>query len=190
MWLGGKDDSACLEHHRPPLPHLPPGDTGAVEAGEGLRFGGGRGHARRPVSAEGYQAALTRQRAAVCPASKRPNVSGSGASAQASEPVAVEEVVVTGSRVRTTYNSPTPVNVVGAERMQQLAIPDVATALNQIPSFRATVSASTILFRVSGAIGGASEMLVQGERHGGSGQLIAAGHTLRLLIVISVIPFS
>jgi membrane AbrB-like protein len=41
-----------------------------------------------------------------------------------------------------------------------------------------------------GAIGGASEMLVQGERHGGSGQLIAAGHTLRLIIVITLIPFS
>ena len=74
--------------------------------------------------------------------------------AKTPEAVSVEEVVVTGSRVRTTYNSPTPVNVVGAERMQQLAIPDVATALNQIPSFRATVSSSTILFRVSGAIGG------------------------------------
>jgi len=73
---------------------------------------------------------------------------------KASDEVSVEEVVVTGSRVRTTYNSPTPVNVVGAERMQQLAIPRRATALNQIPSFRATVSSSTILFRVSGAIGG------------------------------------
>lgn len=41
-----------------------------------------------------------------------------------------------------------------------------------------------------GAIGGASEMLVQGERHGGSGQLISAGHTLRLIIVITLIPFS
>jgi membrane AbrB-like protein len=40
-----------------------------------------------------------------------------------------------------------------------------------------------------GAIGGASEMLVQGERNGGSGQLISAGHTLRLIIVISLIPF-
>lgn len=76
------------------------------------------------------------------------------ASAQADDAAQVDEVVVTGSRVRSTYNSPTPVNVVGAERMQQLAIPDVATALNQIPSFRASTSASTILFRVSGAIGG------------------------------------
>lgn len=41
-----------------------------------------------------------------------------------------------------------------------------------------------------GAIGGASEMLVQGERNGGSGQLISAGHTLRLIIVITLIPFS
>ena len=41
-----------------------------------------------------------------------------------------------------------------------------------------------------GAIGGASEMQVQGERNGGSGQLISAGHTLRLIIVITLIPFS
>jgi iron complex outermembrane receptor protein len=83
-----------------------------------------------------------------------PSTGASADANKASDSVSVEEVVVTGSRVRTTYNSPTPVNVVGAERMQQLAIPDVATALNQIPSFRATASASTILFRVNGAIGG------------------------------------
>lgn len=83
-----------------------------------------------------------------------PNSNTVSTPTQADEAAQVDEVIVTGSRVRTTYNSPTPVNVVGAERMQQLAIPDVATALNQIPSFRATTSASTILFRVSGAIGG------------------------------------
>lgn len=66
----------------------------------------------------------------------------------------LDEIVVTGSRVRTTFNSPTPVNVVGVERMRQLAIPDVSTALNQLPAFRATTSPSTILFRVTGAIGG------------------------------------
>ncbi len=41
-----------------------------------------------------------------------------------------------------------------------------------------------------GAIGGAAEMAVQGERNGGSVQLITAGHTLRLIIVVTVIPFS
>jgi iron complex outermembrane receptor protein len=95
--------------------------------------------------------------AAATAASAQATPAAPGASTPApaqAESVSVEEVVVTGSRVRTTYNSPTPVNVVGAERMQQLAIPDVATALNQIPSFRATTSASTILFRVNGAIGG------------------------------------
>lgn len=76
------------------------------------------------------------------------------APSQSEEASTIDEVVVTGSRVRTTYNAPTPVTVVGSERMQLLAIPDVAAALNQIPSFRATTSASTILFRVSGAIGG------------------------------------
>ncbi len=71
-----------------------------------------------------------------------------------SEAASVEEVVVTGSRVRTTCNSPTPVNVVGAERMQQLAIPDVATALNQIPSVPRDHLGLDDPVRVNGAIGG------------------------------------
>ena len=52
----------------------------------------------------------------------------------------------------------------------------------------ASADGATAFF--GGAIGGASEMLVQGERNGGSGQLISAGHTLRLIIVITLIPFS
>jgi membrane AbrB-like protein len=39
------------------------------------------------------------------------------------------------------------------------------------------------------AIGGASEMAVLGERHGGRIDRIAAAHSLRLLIVVVVIPF-
>jgi outer membrane receptor protein involved in Fe transport len=65
-----------------------------------------------------------------------------------------EEVIVTGSRLaKSAFTSPTPVNVVGAERMQALAIPSVADALNQIPSFRAISSPAANLFRVSGNIG-------------------------------------
>lgn len=40
------------------------------------------------------------------------------------------------------------------------------------------------------AIGGASEMAVQGERHGGEVARVAAAHSLRVLVVVSVLPFA
>jgi hypothetical protein len=65
-----------------------------------------------------------------------------------------DEVIVTGSRLaKSAFTSPTPVNVVGSERMQSLAISNVADALNQIPSFRAISTPASNLFRVSGNIG-------------------------------------
>ncbi len=66
----------------------------------------------------------------------------------------VETVIVTGSHLASSFNSPTPVNVIDDQRMQNLAIPNVADALNQLPSFRATTSNTSDLFRVSGTIGG------------------------------------
>jgi len=50
-----------------------------------------------------------------------------------------EAIVVTGSRIaRSGFNTPTPVTVVGAERLQELGITNVAEGLNQLPSFRAS----------------------------------------------------
>lgn len=64
------------------------------------------------------------------------------------------EIIVTGSRLgRAGYDAPTPVNVVGQERLKQLNIQNIADALNQIPSFRPINGPSTNSFRVSGAIG-------------------------------------
>jgi outer membrane receptor protein involved in Fe transport len=64
------------------------------------------------------------------------------------------DIVVTGSRLgRTGYDAPTPVNIVGADRLQKLGLNNVADALNQIPSFRPISSPSTNSFRVSGNIG-------------------------------------
>jgi outer membrane receptor protein involved in Fe transport len=72
----------------------------------------------------------------------------------AAEPAAIDEVVVTGSRLgRSGYDAPTPVNVIGQERRQYLAITNVAEALNQIPSFRPISSPAANNFRVSGDIG-------------------------------------
>lgn len=64
------------------------------------------------------------------------------------------EIIVTGSRLgRNSFNSPTPVNQITSERMENLALPSVSEALNQIPSFRASTTPTSNLFRVSGAIG-------------------------------------
>jgi outer membrane receptor protein involved in Fe transport len=89
------------------------------------------------------------------------SLSGTQAFAQDQTPAAapedsatVGEVIVTGSRLgRNGYDAPTPVNVVGQERMNQLAITNVGDALNQIPSFRPITSPSTNNFRVSANIG-------------------------------------
>jgi uncharacterized protein len=40
------------------------------------------------------------------------------------------------------------------------------------------------------AAGGASEMAVQGERHGASVERVAAAHSLRVMLVVAVIPFA
>jgi membrane AbrB-like protein len=51
----------------------------------------------------------------------------------------------------------------------------------------ADVSAATAFFSM--ALGGASEMAVQGERHGAVGQHVAAAQGLRLMFVVSFLPF-
>jgi len=54
---------------------------------------------------------------------------------------AEREIVVTGSRVaRTGFAAPTPVTVVGTERLQALGLTTVGEALNQIPGFRASAN--------------------------------------------------
>jgi uncharacterized protein len=52
----------------------------------------------------------------------------------------------------------------------------------------AGVSPATAFF--AGAVGGASEMAVQGERHGGRVDQIAAAHGLRIMLVVLTLPFA
>lgn len=71
-----------------------------------------------------------------------------------SEQTSSSDIIVTGSRLgRAGYDAPTPVNIVGEQRLQQLAINNIGDALNQLPSFRATSSPAANSFRVSGNIG-------------------------------------
>jgi outer membrane receptor protein involved in Fe transport len=106
-----------------------------------------------PTSAEPGTVSAT-QPAAQSDAGAAPqtdNATGSGSTEDGSTGA---DVVVTGSRLaRAGYDSPTPINVIGEERLEQLNIQNVADALNQIPSFRPINSPTTNNFRVSGAIG-------------------------------------
>src|SRR5664279_4868741 len=71
-------------------------------------------------------------------------IAQAAATAPAGDEAALAEVVVTGSRiVRDGVTAPTPVTVVGAERIQQLGATDIGAVLNTLPSFRASTSPQT-----------------------------------------------
>jgi outer membrane receptor protein involved in Fe transport len=57
----------------------------------------------------------------------------------------LEEVTVTGSRISRPngFSAPTPVTVVGADRLEQRAIANIGDALNELPSFRASTNPAT-----------------------------------------------
>ncbi len=56
----------------------------------------------------------------------------------------VEEVMITGTRITSGgYGSPNPVMAVGEERLDNMAVTDVAEALNKIPTFRPTLTPQT-----------------------------------------------
>lgn len=61
-----------------------------------------------------------------------------------------QTIVVTGSRiVRDGFSAPTPVKVVGTERLEETGISNIGDALNQLPSFREVTSPTTNLYRAS-----------------------------------------
>jgi outer membrane receptor protein involved in Fe transport len=103
---------------------------------------------------------------------------GSTAAAQSStaDSEAVEEVVVTGSRLRTGgFTAPTPVTEVGADQFQQRAAASIFEVVRDIPSFRGTsgpsvnstgaqnASKANLDLRGLGAV--RTLVLVNGRRH-------------------------
>ncbi len=67
------------------------------------------------------------------------------------EPAAVEELVVTGSRIQGGFQTPTPVTVVGAPEVQQAMATSVANYLNQLPAFGSPTSSANPGPGVAGA---------------------------------------
>src|SRR3546814_14739979 len=71
---------------------------------------------------------------AYAPPARAQDQAATGAAGQGDAGEGAGEIIVTGSRLgRTSFNSPTPVNVIGQQRAADLHITNVADALNQIP---------------------------------------------------------
>ncbi|MET0281881.1 MAG: TonB-dependent receptor [Steroidobacteraceae bacterium] len=93
----------------------------------------------------------------------------------AAEPddVALEEVVVSGSRVvRDGYQAPTPVSVVTAEELQSFASTNVADALNTLPAIAGSLTPSNSQTTASSGNSGINALNLRG---------IGTGRTLVLL---------
>ena len=85
--------------------------------------------AATPTQVEGA-AAPVNTTPGIAAATGQPNAEGNSGAA---------EIVVTGSRLANTgFTAPTPVSVVGADRLQERAATNIGDALNEIPAFRST----------------------------------------------------
>jgi iron complex outermembrane recepter protein len=76
------------------------------------------------------------------PASAQDASADASARAQEVAPAAADSdgpgIVVTGSRIQSSFDRPTPVTIMGAQRLEDRGLTNVGDALNELPSFRAT----------------------------------------------------
>jgi outer membrane receptor protein involved in Fe transport len=86
------------------------------------------------------------------------------ASAQtAQEPAAVDEIVVTGSRiVRDGYQAPTPVSVLGSEELDSMNAVNIADAVNTLPAFTQSASTRSANGNLSSGATGVSQLNLRG----------------------------
>jgi outer membrane receptor protein involved in Fe transport len=56
---------------------------------------------------------------------------------------AAGEILVTGSRIQSSFDRPTPVTILGAERLKDRGLTNVGDALNELPAFRSTQTPAT-----------------------------------------------
>lgn len=82
-----------------------------------------------------------------------PAVEQAAAPAAATEdaaPAQSGEIIVTGTRLASGFSAPTPVSVVGAERLQERGAPNIGEVLNELPSFRGTNTPAATGLRPAG----------------------------------------
>jgi iron complex outermembrane receptor protein len=63
-----------------------------------------------------------------------------------------QTIVVTGSRIASGFDAPTPVTIIGAERLEERGSTNIGEALNELPAFRGTESPASS--GLGGAAGG------------------------------------
>src|SRR5690349_20972056 len=81
---------------------------------------------------------------------------------QAAEP-AVEEVIVTGSRIQITgYEQPTPVTVVGTEQIENSAAQNIADFVSQMPAVTGSASPQSSNTGISAHSAGLSTLSLRG----------------------------
>ena len=82
---------------------------------------------------------------------------------QAAQTPAVEEIVVTGSRiVRDGYEAPTPLTVVGTEQIEAAAPKDIADYVNQLPALAGSVTPQSNAGGLSAGNGGINALNLRG----------------------------
>ncbi|WP_066685423.1 TonB-dependent siderophore receptor [Caulobacter sp. CCH9-E1] len=75
----------------------------------------------------------------------------------------VTEIVVTGSRIRSTgFTAPTPTQVLGAAELERAAQPNIFTAITQLPSLQGSSGATTGTFSTSSGQQGLSSFSLRG----------------------------
>ncbi|MBO9581704.1 MAG: TonB-dependent receptor [Sphingobium sp.] len=83
------------------------------------------------------------------------NPTGVSATAEDGSTERDRAIVVTGSRIASGFDRPTPVTVLGAQRLEQRGTTNLGDALNELPAFRPTQTpASSGLGAAAGYVGG------------------------------------
>lgn len=81
----------------------------------------------------------------------------------AADPEALEELVITGSRVvRDGYDAPTPVTVIGVEAFENTAASNLADAINQLPAVANSSTPTSTAQTVSAGTGGINGLNLRG----------------------------
>ncbi|MCA0202182.1 MAG: TonB-dependent receptor [Proteobacteria bacterium] len=81
----------------------------------------------------------------------------------AQQPAAIDEIVVTGSRVvRDGYEAPTPVSVLGADQLNAMANTNIADAVRQLPVFSNAVSGRTATANLTSGAAGVNLLNLRG----------------------------
>lgn len=73
----------------------------------------------------------------------------------AQAPAALDEIVVTGSRIiREGYEAPTPVSVLGADEISNMGLPNVADAVGRLPALQGNTVAQRTVSTIGGGTAG------------------------------------